>query len=126
MPRTKIVLFAAAISFIVQEIHSQDGEVSTARPAKTVVSYAPKPKVPAEARAKHLSGSGVCLLHVRPDGSVARAEMFQSTGQPLLDKATIDGFSKWRFFPGAVKSKDGRVKIPITYTGNYPKPATSR
>jgi TonB family protein len=88
-------------------------------PARKVAIYAPKPDVPAEAHTRHLRGAGVCVVYVRPDGTVERAEMLQSTGQPLLDKVSIDAFSRWRFVPGSVK----KVKIPIRYTGNYTKPA---
>jgi TonB family protein len=84
-----------------------------------VATFAPKPEVPAEARARRLSGAGVCVVYVRPDGTVERAEMLQSTGQLLLDKASIDAFSRWRFVPDSVK----KVKIPIRYTGNYTKPS---
>jgi TonB family protein len=87
-------------------------------PAREVAIFAPKPVVPAEARARHLSGAGVCVVYVRPDGTVERAEMLQSTGQPVLDKASIDAFSRWRFVPSSVK----KVKLPIRYTGNYTKP----
>jgi TonB family protein len=87
---------------------------------KRMAIYAPAPKVPSEARAKHLAGSGVCMVYIRPDGIVSRAEMIQSTGQSLLDQASIDAYSKWRFVPGAIKK--GKAKIPITYTGNYTKP----
>jgi TonB family protein len=80
--------------------------------------YAPRPKLPAEVVARNLRGAGVCVVYLNPDGTVLRAKMLQSTGQPILDKLTIDTFSKWRFVPGAFK----KVKIPITYLGKYPKP----
>ena len=80
--------------------------------------YAPRPKIPVEVIARDLRGAGVCVIYLNPDGTVSRAEMLQSTGQPILDKLTIDTFSKWRFVPGAFK----KVKIPITYWGKYPKP----
>jgi TonB family protein len=85
---------------------------------KHLATYATAPQVPAEARAKHLAGSGVCVLYVRDDGTVSRVVMLKSTGQPLLDKASIDAFSRWRFIPGSIR----KVKIPISYTGNYTKP----
>jgi len=85
--------------------------------AKALAIYAPRPEISPEARAKHLRGAGVCVVYVRPDGIVSRAEMLQSTGEPILDKVSIDAFSKWRFTPGTVKN----VKIPIRYTGNYTK-----
>jgi len=91
----------------------------TPRPAlskgKALAIYAPAPKIPPVVRARHLGGAGVCLVFVRPDGTVSHAEMLQSTGQPILDKVSVDAFSKWRFRPGTVNE----VKIPITYTGNY-------
>jgi TonB family protein len=85
---------------------------------KRIATYTPAPKVPAEARAKHLAGAGICVLYVRPDGTVSRVEMLKSTGQPILDRASIDAFSKWRFIPHSTT----KVKIPINYTGNYTKP----
>jgi len=99
----------------------------SAEPAREKVAtaiYAPRPKFPwppAEVIMMHLTGEGVCLLHVRPDGTVERAEMLVSTGQPLLDKLTIDTFSKWRFVPGPKK-----VTIPIIYTSNYAKTGQPR
>jgi TonB family protein len=86
--------------------------------AKVFAIYAPRPQIPAEARARHLSGAGVFVVYVRPDGTVSRAEMLQSTGQPILDRVSIDAFSKWRFRPTTIK----KVKIPIRYIGNYTKP----
>jgi TonB family protein len=76
--------------------------------------YAPVPHVPAEAKAKHLAGSGLFLFHVRPDGSVSSVEVIQSTGHKILDDATVEAFSRWRFKPGAAAPK---VKIPVSYTG---------
>ena len=83
---------------------------------KDMMIYAPVPHVPSEARAKHLAGSGVFLFHVRPDGTVSSVEVVQSTGHKILDDASVEAFSKWRFKPGLGASK---VKIPVTYTGNY-------
>jgi TonB family protein len=105
---------------------------SLAEPAQQKVAiaiYAPRPKFPwppAEVIMMHLTGEGVCLLNLRPDGTVERAQMLVSTGQPLLDKLTIDTFTKWRFVPGPKK-----VTIPITYASNYaktgqPRPAPQR
>jgi TonB family protein len=56
-------------------------------------------------------------LYVRPDGTVSHVEVAKSTGQALLDQASIEAFSRWRFKPVTVK----KVRIPITYTGNYTK-----
>jgi TonB family protein len=42
-------------------------------------------------------------------GVVIDAHLSKSTGDPLLDKATLDKFRKWRFKPKKVR----RLKIPI-------------
>lgn len=106
-----IALFSAVAAF------AEDTPRPALSKAKALAIYAPRPGIPPEARAKHLRGAGVCVVYVRSDGIVSRAEMLQSTGQPILDKASIDAFSQWRFKPGTVT----KVKIPIRYTGNYPK-----
>ena len=43
--------------------------------AKKIATHVKFPVIPPEAKAKHLSGSGVILVHVRPDGTVERAEV---------------------------------------------------
>jgi TonB family protein len=80
--------------------------------ATALAIYAPRPVIPAEVCARHLSGAGVFVVYLRPDGTVSHAKVLQSTGQPILDKVSIDAFSKWRFRATTVK----KVKIPITYT----------
>jgi TonB family protein len=97
---------------------AQDAEKPPIAGARKFATFSPRPIVPPEARAKHLKGAGVCIVYLRPDGTVSRAEMSLSTGEPLLDKASIEAFSRWKFVPGTVK----KVKIPIRYTGNYTKP----
>ena len=59
-----------------------------------------------------LTGSGICVLTVGPDGSVTDATMAQSIGSPILDNSTTSTFRRWRFVPG----KFSKVKVPITYT----------
>ena len=55
------------------------------------------------------------MLHVRPDGTVARVDPIQSTGYPTLDLASMDAFYKWRFVPGSAEN----VKIPIVWKVDY-------
>src|SRR6266566_522894 len=68
--------------------------------AKKVASHVKFPVLPPEAKTKHLSGSGVILVHVRPDGTVARAEVARSSGHKILDDAALTAFSQWQFIPG--------------------------
>jgi len=80
--------------------------------AKALATYAPRPQYPYEARSRHVTGSGVCVVEVGPSGSVSSASMSQSLGNPILDNAAVSAFRQWRFKPGSVS----KVKIPITFT----------
>jgi TonB family protein len=73
---------------------------------KPTISY------PYEARRSKITGSGVIVVSVGPDGSVQDASMGQSTGSPILDNTATAAFRRARFKPGTVP----RVKIPITFT----------
>jgi protein TonB len=81
--------------------------------AKALATYAPRPQYPYEARSRHVTGSGVCVVTVDPgSGSVTGASMAQSIGNPILDNAATSAFRQWRFKPGTVS----KVRIPITFT----------
>ena len=80
--------------------------------AKALATYAPRPQYPYEARSRHVTGSGTCVVEVGPSGSVTSASMAQSIGNPILDNAATSAFRQWRFKPGSVS----KVKIPITFT----------
>src|SRR5437764_14758564 len=82
------------------------------KPRQEDVIYAPRPQYPHAARVHYLQGSGSFILHVRPDGTVARVEVEDSTGAPLLDQTAIAAYSKWRFEPGRVKA----VRVPMSFT----------
>jgi TonB family protein len=82
--------------------------------AKAQALYAPKPPYPYEARSRHLTGSGVCVLTVDvASGRVTDATMAQSIGNSILDNSALSTFKQWKFKPGAVAP---RVKVPITFT----------
>jgi len=82
--------------------------------AKASAVSAPRPPYPYECRAKKITGSGVCVVSVDPaSGSVTDATMAQSTGNSMLDSATLTTFRRWKFRPGTTAPK---VKIPITFT----------
>jgi TonB family protein len=85
---------------------------SISKPRKEDLIYAPRPEYPYKARLHDLQGSGSFILRVRPDGTVARVEVEDSTGAPLLDQTAITAYSKWRFKPGRAKA----VRVPISFT----------
>lgn len=81
--------------------------------AKVLALSAPRPEYPYEARRQRATGSGVALLTIDPStGYVADVRMLRSTGNAVLDSATMSGFRRWRFKPGTVSS----VQSAITYT----------
>ena len=57
---------------------------------------APRPQPPYEARVRHITGFGICVLQVRPDGTVSDATMVRSTGSAILDNATVSTFRRER------------------------------
>lgn len=80
--------------------------------AKALATYAPRPQYPYEARSRHVTGSGVCVVEVSSSGSVTGASMASSIGNSILDNAALSAFRQWRFKPGSVS----KVRIPITFT----------
>ena len=88
------------------------GPMSMSR-AKALALYGPHPPYPYEARAHHVTGSGVIVVDVDPNsGNVTSASVSSSTGSPILDNAATSAFRQWRFRPGTVS----KVNIPITFT----------
>src|SRR5207237_5746371 len=85
----------------------------TASQAKASAISAPRPDYPYEARSRHITGSGVCVVTVDPgSGGVTDATMAQSIGNPILDNSAVSAFRRCRFKPGTVS----KVRIPITFT----------
>ena len=83
------------------------------RSVKAMVTYAPRPVYPYEARRQRVTGSGVALLTVdQTSGTVIGVLMMQSCGNAILDNSTLDALRSWRFKPGSVT----KVQVPITYT----------
>ena len=80
--------------------------------AQSMAISAPLPEYNYEAKRRNLTGSGVCVVTVdTATGSVADARMYQSTGNKILDKLTIQTFKSWRFKPGTVS----QIRVPISY-----------
>ena len=70
------------------------------------------PDYPYAARDRHLEGSGLYRLNIKPDGTVSSVTVLKSTGHILLDQAAIHAYRQWRFRPGALHA----LKIPISFT----------
>jgi protein TonB len=88
------------------------GPTGPAPTGKAAMIFKPPVQYPYEARRGKITGSGVIVVSVGPDGTVQDVSMGQSTGSPILDNAATSSFRRARFKPGTVP----RVKIPITFT----------
>ena len=105
---------AACFAFIASGHAQTPTPAIVVRAAKDLSAYAisfPKPEYSYELRSRRVGGTGVFLLHIRPDGTVQSVETFKSTGHVELDNSATSAFRKWRFRPGPTKAK-----IPITFT----------
>jgi TonB family protein len=84
------------------------------RVARRVLSN-PAPRYPPEARSIRFgptTGSGKFRVTFGTDGLVKNVQTVQSTGQPILDRAAIQGLQGWKAEPGA---SDWTVLVPITF-----------
>ena len=84
------------------------------RVARRVLSN-PAPKYPFEARSIRVgprAGNGKYRVTFGPNGLVKNVQVVESTGQPILDRAAIDGLHSWRAEPGPA---DWTVLVPITF-----------
>jgi TonB family protein len=86
--------------------------------AKEYAIFAAKPEYPAEAKARHFTGSGVFSLHIAPDGHVERVDTIKSIGHGILDDAASTALSQWRFH---VQKTAWVLRIPIRYIDGLPR-----
>ena|SRR5436190_22210312 len=102
----RLVVFYIAVAAL--------GSAVIAQPSghREVAVYAKRPEYPVEARERHLAGSGVFALHIRPDGNVERVETLKSIGHSSLDQAAVAAFREWRFYPHRAS---WTVRVPIRY-----------
>lgn len=87
------------------------GSLASTASIHALVLYGPRPPYPYEAWRSHITGFGVAVVIVDPVGNATDVQMKQSTGSPILDRATIETLRRWRFKPIA----GGTIQVPITY-----------
>jgi protein TonB len=83
-------------------------------------NYGLNPKPPYPLLARRMGAQGIVLLrvHVRADGSVAEAEIKQSSGSPLLDDSALRTVREsWRFMPARLDGVpvESWVEVPIRF-----------
>lgn len=78
----------------------------TPQPPKEPVVVAPRakenpaPSYPRKARKRGYEGRVVLTVVVKADGAVKSADVKDSSGYALLDKAACDAVLEWKYFPG--------------------------
>lgn len=77
------------------------------------IVFCPKPEYPYDARAQHITGSGVYLLTFNNDGHVENVQIAQSTGHEILDSSVIQAFQKWRATPNPPFLQ---AKVPVVFS----------
>jgi protein TonB len=61
------------------------------------------PRYPPEAARRGQQGTVTLRLYIAPDGNVMSAEVAESSGFPLLDRAARDAVAHWRFRPAKLE-----------------------
>ncbi len=79
------------------------------------ILHNPAPAYPAAALQARQTGRVVLLVGVRPDGSVAWAKLFQSSGVRLLDQAALDVIHRWRFSPAEDSDTVRPTRVPFRF-----------
>src|SRR5258708_32905710 len=83
------LVFVAAVGTAQNANHDKSG---SAKQSVVVATYAAKPEYTYFGQSRHMTGTGVFLLHIRADGTVRLVETVKSTGHPELDNSTIAAF----------------------------------
>jgi TonB family protein len=107
--QTNCVLLVVMFLSVAVSGNSQTSDTSH---AKRRVLYAPPPKYPFVARARHWTGAGLFACNLRADGTVASVDVARSTGHDVLDDAATSALRRWKFPPGGSHV----VRIPLTFT----------
>jgi protein TonB len=86
--------------------------------ARPDYGFNPKPPYPLIARRMGAQGIVLLRVHVRADGSVAKAEVKQSSGSGLLDDSALRTVREnWRFMPARLDGVpvESWVEVPIRF-----------
>jgi protein TonB len=79
--------------------------------AKPRLVYAPAPSFPPEVSRLGVSGSGQFRLTFDAKGNVTNVQIVHSTGNNLLDEASIRTLRQWKSAPG----REGALTVPVTF-----------
>lgn len=76
-----------------------------------------KPHYPALARRRGYEGRVLIRVVVPPDGRAARAEIKESSGYRVLDRAALEAVKNWRFVPARHRGRpvSSTVEVPVSF-----------
>lgn len=83
----------------------------TADEIRTFGIVTPQPEYPYEARRKQIEGSGLFALRLEKTGAVRDVQVLQSTGNEMLDNASVKTLRRWRFVAGTFE----QLVVPIRF-----------
>ena len=97
---------------------------TTAPPATTpvindaVAQRSPAPRYPQAALRRGVGGTVKVLANVAPDGSVAKVEVAEGSGNRDLDRAALDAVRRWQFKPATRNGQPvaSEVRVPIVFS----------
>ncbi len=87
--------------------------------AEARVIHRVEPEYPESARVRQLQGKVVLKIRIRPDGTVADAQLI--SGEPLLGRAAIDALKQWRFKPQNGSGEPAQVQTQVTLNFRLPQ-----
>jgi TonB family protein len=97
--------------------------ISTAASAQTIVPVEwPRPAYPQIAQSARVQGEVEVAVDVRPDGSVAAAQVLRSI--PLLDQAALDATRRARFECRGCVDAVNRYSLYVTFTLSLAEPTS--
>ncbi len=74
------------------------------------------PIYPIEATRRGQQGTVTLLIHVSPLGVSMGADVLQSSGYPMLDRAALDAITTWRFRPAVRNGTPVSFDMPMRFT----------
>ena len=112
MPTTPSLPSATAPS---EEMPAMAGNSSAPVPVSR-----PPPSYPREALRRGIGGTVRVKATIAPDGSVARMEVAESSGDRYLDRAAMEAVRRWRFAPAMRNGQPiaATVMIPVDFAPN--------
>ncbi len=85
-------------------------------PARPDDQYRNRPPLyPKEALRHGQGGAVLVVIHVSASGAAAGADILESSGYPLLDRAALDAVQTWRFRPAMAGGRTVAFDMPMRF-----------